>query len=223
MKYIHLTVLFGRITFPYLFCISIAAFYGGILNSFEKFFPFAIAPAILNIVIIFILLFLDNFETTAHSLSIATLLGGLLELLWMAYFIFKNGYKLRFVKIEFSDKIIKVLKNIVPVIISSGVTHVNTWVSMIILSFFPGGLSYIYYADRIVQLPLALIGTAIGTVLLPMLSKKVKFTDMDSTNNLQNNAINLVMMLTIPSVFGLFFLSEEIVCTLFERGEFSST
>lgn len=218
----NITVLFGRITFPYLFCISMAAFYGGILNSFEKFFPFAFAPAILNIVIICILIFLDTLETTAHSLSMATLFGGVLELFWMVYFIFKNGYKLRFFKIEFDNKIIKILKNIVPVIISSGVTHVNTWVSMIILSFFPGGLSYIYFADRVVQLPLALIGTAIGTVLLPMLSKKIKLTDVNSTNNLQNNAINLVMMFTIPSVFGLFFLSEEIIATLFERGEFSN-
>ena len=218
----NLTILFGRITFPYLFCISLAAFYGGILNSFDKFFPFAIAPAILNIVIIGFLLFANNFETSAHTISIATLIGGVLELLWMMGFLFKNGYKLSFFKIEVSKKIIRILKNIIPIIISSGITHINTWVSMIILSFFPGGLSYMYYADRIVQLPLALIGTAIGTVLLPKLAKKVKFTDKNQTYNLENNAINLVMMFTIPATMALFFLAENIIYSLFERGEFTA-
>ncbi|WHA04941.1 murein biosynthesis integral membrane protein MurJ [Candidatus Bandiella numerosa] len=219
----NLAVLFGRITFPYLFCISLAAFYGGILNSFNKFFPFAIAPVILNIVIIALLITLDVFETSAHSISIATLIGGVLELLWMVFFLFKYGCKLKFFKIEVNKKITKILKNIVPIIISSGITHINTWFSMIILSFFPGGLSYLYYADRIVQLPLALIGTAIGTVMLPMLTKKIKSKgDEDATNSLQNNAINLVMMFTIPATIALFFLSKNVIYTLFERGEFTN-
>ena len=218
----NLAVLFGRITFPYLFCISLAAFYGGILNSFDKFFPFAIAPVILNAVIITLLISLDTFETSAHSLSVATLIGGVLELSWMIFFLFKHGYKLKFFKIESNKKITRILKNIIPIILSSGITHINTWVSMIILSFFPGGLSYLYYADRIVQLPLALIGTAIGTVLLPMLAKKVKSTDGNAANNLQNDAINFVMMFTIPATIALFFLSKNIIYALFERGEFTN-
>lgn len=222
MEVYNLAVLFGRITFPYLFCISLASFYGGILNSFDKFFPFAIAPVILNIVIIILLLSLDMFETSAHSLSIATIVGGALELLWMIFFLFKHGCKLKFFKIEVNKKIIRILKNIIPIIISSGITHINTWISMIILSFFPGGLSYLYYADRIVQLPLALIGTAIGTVLLPMLAKKNKFIkNKNDTNHLENNAINLVMMFTIPATTALFFLSKSLIYTLFERGKFT--
>jgi putative peptidoglycan lipid II flippase len=215
-----LSVSLGRITFPYLFCISLAAFYGGILNSFNKFFPFAIAPAILNLTTIIAVLFFDNLETSAHTLSIATLVGGVLELLWMVYFLSKNGCKLRIVKLQINPQITKVLKNMTPIIIASGVTHINAFVSMIVLSFFPGSLSYMYYADRIVQLPLALIGTAVGTVLLPMLAKSFVGKDKDRPIDMQNDAISLVMLLAIPATFALLFLSHDIIHVLFERGEF---
>jgi putative peptidoglycan lipid II flippase len=215
-----LAVLFGRITFPYFLCISLASFYGGILNSFNKFFIFSIAPVILNITIIIALLFFDDLRTSAHTLSVATLIGGILELVWMACFLLKNGYILRFVKLEFDHKIKRTFKNMVPIIIASGVTHINAWISMIVLSFFPGGLSYMYYADRIVQLPLALLGTAIGTVLLPMLAKSFKKDKKEDILEIQNYAITLVMFLTIPATFGMLFLSKDIICVLFERGEF---
>ena len=216
----NIAVLFGRITFPYLFCISLAAFYGGILNSFSKFFPFAIAPAILNLSIIFGLLFFDYFQTSAHTLSVSTLIAGILELLWMIYFLFKHSCKLRFVKLQVNPRIIRILKNMLPIIFASGVTHINAWISIIILSFFPGGLSYLYYADRIVQLPLALIGTAVGTVLLPMLAENPEGKKKTSVK-VQNNAINLVMFLTIPATMALLILSQDIIYTLFERGKFT--
>jgi putative peptidoglycan lipid II flippase len=216
-----LTVLLGRITFPYLFCISLAAFYGGILNSFGKFFPFAIAPAILNISCILCLYFFDSLKTSAHTLSIATLIGGVLELLWMVYFLFKNSCRLSIVKLQIDPQISKVLKNMIPIIVASGVTHINAFVSMVILSFFPGGLSYMYYADRIIQLPIALIGTAIGTVLLPMLAKSFVGKNENSSIDMQNDAIKVVMFLAIPATFALLLLSHEIIYVLFERGEFS--
>ena len=216
-----IAVLFGRITFPYLFCISLAAFYGGILNSFNKFFPFAIAPAILNLSIVFGLLFFDYLETSAHTLSVTTLIAGILELLWMTYFLFKHSCKLKFVKLQVDQKITRALKNMIPIIFASGVTHINAWISIIVLSFFPGGLSYVYYADRVVQLPLALIGTAIATVLLPMLAKSAENDNQrEVSTQMQNSAINLVMFLTIPATIALLFLSYDIVHVLFERGKF---
>ena len=219
----HLTVSFGRITFPYLFCISLAAFYGGILNSFHKFFPFAIAPVLLNIFIIISLLFFDNFETKAHNLSIATLIGGLLELIWMSFFLFIYCGRLKFLKIEINKKITRMLMNIIPIIISSGINHINTWLSMIMLSFFPGGLSYLYYADRVIQLPLALIGTAIGTVVLPLLIKNSRSIHYrEKANDWYNDVTNIVMMFAIPATIALFFLSNNIVHILFERGEFTN-
>ena len=216
----NMAVLFGRITFPYLFCISLAAFYGGILNSFNKFFPFAIVPAILNLSTIFGLLFFDKFQTSAHTLSISILIAGILELLWMIYFLWKHSYRLQFIKLQINPRVTGVLKNMLPVILASGITHINAWVSIIVLSFFPGGLSYVYYADRITQLPLALIGTAVGTVLLPTLAKKSEDKEQAFVK-VQNNAINLVMFLTIPATVGLLFLSQDIIHVLFERGKFT--
>ena len=217
---LQITVSLGRLTFPYLFCISMAAFYGGILNSFNKFFPFAIAPSILNIVIVFVLYFLDEFETSAHSLSVATLLGGILEMIWMIGFMLKNNIKLEFRWIESNSQTKKIFRNIVPIIFSSGITHLNSWISIIFLSFFPGSMSYLYYADRIVQLPLALIGTAMVTVLLPIFSNNAK--ELNIRNKIKNEAINFVLMFTIPSTFGIYFLSNEIIEVLFKRGQFDA-
>ena len=167
-------------------------------------------------------MFVNDFKTSTHIIPIATLVGGVLELLWMMYFLFRNGYKLSFFKFDVSQKMISIIKNIIPMIIASGVTHINTWVSMLLLSFFPGGLSYMYYADRIIQLPLALIGTTIGAVLLPKLAKKLELTDQNKTYNLANHAINLVMMFTIPAAMGIFFLAKRIIYSLFERVEFTA-
>lgn len=216
----NLAVLFGRITFPYLFCISLAAFYGGILNTFNKFFPFAIAPALLNIISVIGLCFFDQCETSAHTLSMATLIGGVFELAWMIYFLFKHGCKLSIVKFKLDSKITRVLKNMLPIVVASGVTHINACISMIVLSYFPGGLSYMYYADRIVQLPLALIGTAIGTVLLPMLAKTLVSKQKNTSLEIQNGAISLVMFLAIPATAALLFLGHDIIEVLFERGNF---
>ena len=165
------------------------------------------------------MLFFDRFQTSAHTLSVATLIAGVLELLWMVYFLFRHSCKLKFVRLQIDVKIIRVLKSMLPIIIASGVTHINALVSVIVLSFFPGGLSYVYYADRIVQLPLALIGTAVGTVLLPALAKKPD--KKEASIEIQNDAVNLVMFLTIPATIALLFLSQDIICVLFERGKFT--
>ena len=216
-----LAILFGRITFPYLFCVSLGSFYNSILNNFDKFFPFSVAPIILNIVVVGFLLFFNNFKTSAHTLSIATLVGGILELLWMIYFLLYNRCQLKLFKIKFNKKIIRSTKNIIFNLTASSIIHVNTWFNMFILSFFPSGLSYMYYADRIVQLPLALISIPFCAILLPRLTKNDNYATKDTICRLENNAINFIMMLTIPCTAGIFFLAQKIICLLFERGEFN--
>ena len=216
----NLAVLFGRITFPYLFCISLGAFYSSILNNFNKFFPFAVTPILLNVVIIGFLLFFNHCETSAHTISIATLIGGILELSWMIYFLFYHQCQLRIFRIKYTRNIIRIAKNIISHLILSSIIHINSWINMIILSFFPGSLSYMYYADRIVQLPIALIAIPICTIILPRFSKN-SYISKNNIYSLENNAINLVMMFTIPSTFGMFFLAQKIVYLLFERGQFN--
>ncbi|MFQ3307712.1 MAG: putative peptidoglycan lipid II flippase, partial [Candidatus Midichloriaceae bacterium] len=218
MHIYNLTVLFGRITFPYLLFISIASFYGGVLNAFNKFFAFSFAPIILNISCIIGLSLFDNLDTSSHTLSIATLVGGVLELLWMLFFLIKYNCGVSIIKIKMTPEVIRTLKKMVPIIISSGVMHINSWVSMVILSFFTGGLSYMYYADRIVHLPLALIGTAAGTVLLPKLAQR----NDKNTSNIENHSIKFVLFLAIPATFALMLMSYDIIEILFQRDEFSS-
>ena len=167
----QLTVFFSFVTFPYLLFISLASFYGSILNSFQKFFPFSIAPVILNLIMISSILFFDMFGTYGHNLSFATLIGGILELIWMQYFLTRNKCNIYFTKIKRNSKVYKIFKRIGPMLISSGVTYINTWTSTIILSFFSGAISYFYYAERIIQLPISLIGIAISVVILPIVSK----------------------------------------------------
>jgi putative peptidoglycan lipid II flippase len=218
---LKMTILFARITFPYLFCISLAAFYGGVLNSFNRFLPFALAPTILNISTIIALIFFDYLPTTGHTLSVATTVSGIIELLWMVFFLLKYNCKLSWQKNYITPQTKQIFKKMLPVIFSAGITHLNIWISIIILSFFSGGITYIYYAERIVQLPLALIGTAIGTVLLPALSKSFAQDSAAKTIAMQNKAINLALFLALPASLALFFMADEIIFLLFERDNFT--
>lgn len=216
------TVLFARITFPYLLCISLASFYGGILNSFNRFLPFALAPTILNVTVVLALLFCDFLPTTGHTLAVFTTVGGILELFWMLFFLLRLKYKLSMCKIKLTKQIKNVFKKMLPIVFSSCVAHLNTWVSMMMLSFFSGGISYIYYAERVVQLPIALIGTSIGTVLLPALAKVFVQNNNANAILVQNKAIETALLLTIPAAVGLFALAHDIIFLLFERGNFSA-
>ena len=217
-----LAVEFGRLTFPYLFFISLCAFYGCVLNSIGKFFSYAATPIFLNILIILFALPLHFLTTKGHSISFAVLIAGVIELLWMLYFLYKNTYIIPIIKPKFTKEIKNLLHKMLPAVIGSGVTHINTWVSMIILSFIPAGLSYIYYADRIMQLPLAIIGTAIGTVLLPVLTRNFEANNKTEAIKIQNKALDFVLFFTIPASFAFFYLSNDMIYILLERGKFKA-
>ena len=170
-----LTTYLTRITFPFLFFISLASFFSAILNSYNKFGVAAAAPIILNIILILILIFL-KFENDliVIYLSYGISLAGLIQLIVLMFFV-KKFYlpKIDF-KIKITKKIKIFLKKLVPSIFSSGVTQINILVGTIIASFEVNAVSYLYYADRIYQINLAIAGIAIGTVLLPNLSKYVQ-------------------------------------------------
>ena len=163
-----------RITFPFLFFVSLSSLFSGILNSNNKFAAAAAAPIILNIFLILSLFisyfFKFNFEL---NLSYAVTLAGVFQLIFLIFFT-KNYYKpsINF-KIKINSKITFFLKKLLPSIFSSGVTQINILVGTIIASFEAGAVSYLYYADRIYQINLAIAGIAIGTVALPELSKKI--------------------------------------------------
>ena len=217
----ELAVHFGKIIFPYIIFISLAAHFASINNVHERFAAGAFAPAILNISFILSLFFLTPFVTTAgHALSYGVLIGGVLQFLYL-YRAVLNFYKPRIRIPVLNEKLKKFFKLFLPGVVGSGVIQLNIVIGTIIASFLPvGAISHIYYADRLNQLPLAIFGIALGIVLLPSLSKAIKQSDQETTNNIQNRSIEFSLLISLPSAIGLFILAEPIIQILFERGAF---
>ena len=217
----ELAVHFGKIIFPYIIFISLAAHFASINNVHERFAAGAFAPAILNISFILSLFFLTPFVTTAgHALSYGVLIGGVLQFLYL-YRAVLNFYRPRIRIPVLNEKLKKFFKLFLPGVVGSGVIQLNIVIGTIIASFLPvGAISHIYYADRLNQLPLAIFGIALGIVLLPSLSKAIKQSDQETTNNIQNRSIEFSLLISLPSAIGLFILAEPIIQILFERGAF---
>jgi len=221
LKKFDLAVELTRITFPFLFFVSLSSFFSGILNSNNKFAAAAAAPIILNIFLIFSLfisyLFNFNFEL---NLSYAVTLAGLFQLIFLVFFT-KYYYKpsINF-KIKINSKVNFFIKKLLPSIFSSGITQINILIGTIIASFEAGAVSYLYYADRIYQINLAIAGIAISTVALPELSKKLKIGNIDEAMSIQNKSFELCLLLSVPACFGLIIASQEITNALFGYGSF---
>ena len=178
---------FGKIIFPYIIFISLAAHFASINNVHERFAAGAFAPAILNISFILSLFFLTPFVTTAgHALSYGVLIGGILQFLYL-YRSVLNFYRPRIRIPVLNEKLKKFFKLFLPGVVGSGVIQLNIVIGTIIASFLPvGAISHIYYADRLNQLPLAIFGIALGIVLLPSLSKAIKQNNKEEITTTQN-------------------------------------
>ena len=216
-----LAVELARITFPFLFFVSLSSFFSGILNTNNKFAAAAAAPIILNIFLIFSLVFSYFFDLNFElNLSYAVTLAGIFQLLFLIFFT-RHYYKpsVNF-KIIINSKIKFFFKKLLPSIFSSGVTQINIFIGTIIASFEAGAVSYLYYADRIYQINLAIAGIAIGTVALPELSRKIKIGSWNEVYNIQNRSLELCLLLSVPACFGLIIASKEITDALFGYGSF---
>ncbi len=216
-----LAVDLSRITFPFLFFISLASFFSAILNSYNKFAAAAAAPIILNVILIGSLFFSQWLDISdVLTLSYAVSFAGLLQLLILFFFVRKNFKPILSIKIKIDKKIKFFFRKLLPSIFSSGVTQINILVGTIIASFQAGAVSYLYYADRIYQINLAVAGIAVGTVILPELSKHIKNNNSVQATNLQNRALELSLFLSIPAATALVLASEEIITSLFGYGSF---
>ena len=218
----NLAVELTRITFPFLLFVSLSSFFSGILNSNNKFAAAAAAPIILNVVLISSLSFSFIQELDyAKQLSYGVTIAGIIQLLFLIY-VTKKIYKpaLNF-SLKLSAKVKFFFKKLFPSILSSGVTQINILVGTIIASFQPGAVSYLYYADRVYQINLAIAGIAVGTVSLPVLSKALKMKNEKKISNIQNKSFELSLLFSIPASFGLILASKEIVNALFGYGSFS--
>ena len=218
----ELAITLTRITFPFLLFVSLASFFSAILNSNNKFAVASAAPIILNILLIGVLFFgkILN-DQLVYYLSYAVTLSGILQFIFLYFFTKK--YFLPKLNFNFKiDKKIKIFfKKLLPSIFSSGVTQINILVGTIIASFQASAVSYLYYADRIYQINLAIAGIAIGTVILPQLSKHVENKKKEKINLIQNKALELSLFLSIPAAIALLIASDEIISSLFGYGSFN--
>ncbi|WP_333023090.1 murein biosynthesis integral membrane protein MurJ [Wolbachia endosymbiont of Pentidionis agamae] len=211
-----LAVTLSRIMLPYILLISIASLIGGMLQVNQNFIPTAISPIILNLCLI-ASLFIPYVVTPAHNLAIAVLIGGIMQIILMIFSSYKLNINLCFnFKIDSEVKIF--FKQSVPAIISNCMTQISVWIDTIMASMIPNAVSYIYYADRINQLPQGMIGTAIGTVLLPLISQQKN--DTENIIKIQNKAMNIGLILIIPITAGLLIIPDIILTTLFSYGKF---
>ena len=218
----NLVINLSRITFPFLLFVSLSSFFAAILNSNNRFAAGAAAPIVLNIFLILSLFisYLLNLEFVTN-LSYAVTVAGFFQLLFLIFFSKKFYYPSIKFKAIISPKVKFFLKKLLPSIFSSGITQVNIFIGTIIASFEAGAVSYLYYADRIYQINLAIAGIAVGTVALPELAKKLKLGKVDDVIDVQNKSIELSLLLSIPAFFGLIIASEEITSALFGYGSFS--
>jgi putative peptidoglycan lipid II flippase len=223
-----LAVLLTRIAFPYLGLVSLVAFYSGVLNARGRFAVAAFAPALLNVVLIAALAIVfwlgyANRPAAGIFLSWATLIGGVLQLAAVWFAAARNGMSFRFRAPKLTAQVRRLWALAVPGIFAGGITQINIVIGTMIASLAPGAVSYLYYADRIYQLPLGVVGIAIGIVLLPDLSRQLRSGRIDLVDHSQNRALEFSMALTLPASIALILMANPIIAVLFQRGSFDAT
>ena len=220
---LELTTLLTRITFPFLLFISLASFFSAILNSNNKFGVAASAPIILNLILILIIFFEKSSNNNlAIYLSYGVSISGLIQLIFVYFFAKKYFSPNLNFQFKITNKIKLFFNKFLPGIFSSGVTQINILVGTIIASFQASAVSYLYYADRIYQINLAIAGIAIGTVILPNLSRYIKKGNKKKINFIQSKSFELCLFLSLPATMALIVGSEEITSALFGYGAFDS-
>lgn len=213
----------SRITFPYLLLISLSSLIGGVMNSVGRFSAYAFIPCLFNIALIGALLSHDMiWDTPAEALAWGVLIAGFLQFGWMFAFAKRHGITLTPAMPKMDIKVKRLGVLMIPGLIGAGVYHLNLFADMIIASFLEqGSISYLYYADRLQQLPLGVVGIAVGTALLPLLSRAVAANDMSEAKNLFNRALESVFILSLPAATALMIIAEPIIRTLFHYGAFT--
>jgi putative peptidoglycan lipid II flippase len=219
-----LTVLLTRIMFPYIFLVSLLALFTGILNSLRHFAAPAAAPVFLNLSMIVGLLFLaPALKTPTVGLAIGVIIGGVLQLAIQIPLLINQGISLvpKWYLGHPAIKRIGVL--MMPAVFGSAIYQINQLVGTLLASLLKeGSVSYLYYADRLVQFPLGVFAIAISTAVLPSLSRGAAHGDMNKLKDILSHSLRLTMFITIPAMTGLIVLREPIIKLLFQRGAFDS-
>jgi putative peptidoglycan lipid II flippase len=219
-----LTVRLAAVMFPYLMSMSLTAMMSGMLNSLHHFFAAAVAPIFLNLVMISALFYAIYYGSdplaTAWYLSWSVLVAGVLQLLVVYIGVRHAGINIGLRFPRFTPNVKRLLWLAVPAAITGGVTQINLVIGQAIASSKEGAIAALQYADRIYQLPLGVVGVAVGVVLLPELARALKSGHAREADNIQNRSIEFVLFLTLPAAVALWLLSDDIIRVLYERGAF---
>ncbi|WP_242139314.1 murein biosynthesis integral membrane protein MurJ [Sphingomonas sp. TREG-RG-20F-R18-01] len=219
-------VMLSRITLPYLALISLASLLGGILNSLDKFWVNAAAPILLNLAMISGLWFFHGHDVyeTARVQAISVTVGGVLQLLWLMLACHRAGVDMRLRMPRLDADVRGMLRLIVPAAAGAGASQINLLISTSLAGSLlaSGSITYIYYADRLNQLPLGLIGIGLGTILLPTISRLLSSGQEQAAMDTQNRGIELALFLTLPATMAFLIAAEPIVRGLFEYGKFGA-
>ncbi len=219
-----LTVTLTRMIFPYIFFIGLVALFMGILNVLGHFAAPALAPVCLNIAMIGSVFLIAPFMSDpVTGLAIGVIIGGILQLLLQVPFLIKQGFIFWKKASFYHPGLKKIGVLMLPTILGAAVYQINILVGTLLASLLPqGSVSYLYYADRLVQFPLGIFAIAIATAVLPTLSRQAAAKDMDGLNETFAYALRLVLFITVPAMIGLIVLREPIVALLFKRGAFDA-
>ena len=223
-----LAVLLTRITFPYLFCMSLTALSAGLLNAMGRFAAAAAAPILLNVVtiggmIIAASLHLYDRPEAAMILAWSVTVSGCTQLALLAVAARRHGMDLGFRAPRLTAGVRRLFVLAGPGVVTAGITQINLFIGTMIASLAEGAVSYLYYADRINQLPLGIVGIAIGVVLLPELSQKLAAGNSATAMHSHNRALEFALLLTLPAAAALCVVPGPIIQVLFQRGAFSAS
>jgi len=218
-----LTTLLTRITFPYLLLISLVSLFSGILNSLSRFTAAAFAPALLNLVMLVALIAVPvGGRPSAMALSAGVTIGGVLQLALLVYATKRAGIVLRFRRPRLTPGVRQFVRVVIPATLGAGVYQISAFIDTFFLArISTGAPSYFNYADRLNQLPLGVIGAALGTAILPQISRFVGAGEPEKASRVQGQAAELAMLLCLPAAIALAVSAGPLVGALFEGGEFS--
>ena len=222
-----LTVFLTRITFPYLTLVSLLALISGVLNGLGRFAAAAFAPTFLNVVLIGVLWIvlatgLAGADEAGLWLAIGVVIGGFAQLALVIGDLRRAGFLLKLVRPRWSGRMKRLVSLGIPGVIAGGITQINIVIGTMIASLQAGAVSLLYYADRLYQLPLGVVGIAIGVVLLPELSRRLKAGDEEGVKIASARSLEFAMLLTLPAAVALAAIPDELVSVLFERGAFDA-
>jgi putative peptidoglycan lipid II flippase len=217
-----LAVTLSRLTFPYLLLICLAALVSGLLNGLDRFTAASASYVLFNVVTIAALVWLTPVLGSAgHALAVGITLSGIAQLAVLLVAAWRAGMAIRLRRPRLTPEMRTLLRRMAPGLVGAGVTQLNLAVDVIIASLLPAGtVSVLYYADRVQQLPLGVIGSAVGTAMLPLLSRQVRAGEAQAAEDTQNRAIEYALFLTLPAAVALLLASGPILSVLFGRGRF---